>query len=246
MADLETLASTLTTGGPYKVESTPRRVRGLFDGVWLFDTIKAKHVWEHKYFPQFWVPIDAVKSGVLTKGDSFDPDNSAFKATAHGKGKSTPRVIIFEKGPLAGLVRFEFKALDAWFEEDQQIYDHPKNPYTRIDILPSSRKIEVKIDGVKVAESTNSFFLFETGLRTRFYLPKTSVDWQYLSESQTTTKCPYKGKANYYNVTIGGKEYKDIIWWYEYPTTESSLVAGLVCFYNEKVDTYIDGVLEEK
>jgi hypothetical protein len=64
---------------------------------------------------------------------------------------------------------------DAWFEEDQQIYDHPKNPYTRIDILPSSRKIEVKLGGVTIAESSNPSFLFETGLRTRFYLPKTSV-----------------------------------------------------------------------
>jgi uncharacterized protein (DUF427 family) len=64
---------------------------------------------------------------------------------------------------------------DAWFEEDQQIYDHPKNPYTRIDILPSSRKITVKIGGVTVAESSNPSFLFETSLRTRFYLPKTSV-----------------------------------------------------------------------
>lgn len=66
---------------------------------------------------------------------------------------------------------------DAWFEEDAQIYDHPKNPYTRIDILPSSRKIEVKIGGVKVAESSNPAFLFETGLRTRYYLPKTSVSY---------------------------------------------------------------------
>jgi uncharacterized protein (DUF427 family) len=65
--------------------------------------------------------------------------------------------------------------VDAWFEEDQQIYDHPKNPYTRIDILPSSRKITVKIGGKVIAESSNPRFLFETGLRTRFYLPKTSV-----------------------------------------------------------------------
>ena len=65
--------------------------------------------------------------------------------------------------------------IDSWFEEDAQIYDHPKNPYTRIDILPSSRKIEVKIAGVTVAETSNPLFLFETGLRTRYYLPKTSV-----------------------------------------------------------------------
>ena len=125
---------------------------------------------------------------VLTKGDAFDSDASAFRAVAKGKDKGTEQVLIFEKGPLAGLVRFEFKAMgkkslfhfdgfvligiDAWFEEDQQIYDHPKNPYTRIDILPSSRKITVKIGGVTIAESLNPMFLFETGLRTSSTCPK--------------------------------------------------------------------------
>jgi uncharacterized protein (DUF427 family) len=65
--------------------------------------------------------------------------------------------------------------VDTWFEEDQPIYGHPKDPYKRIDILPSSRKITVKIDDVIVAESSNNMFLFETGLRTRFYMPKLSV-----------------------------------------------------------------------
>lgn len=89
-------------------------------------------------------------------------------------------------------------------------------------------------------------FLFETGLRPRYYLPKTSVNFQYLTPSSTTTKCPYKGLAQYYNVTVEGKEWKDVVWWYEYPTTESAAIQGLVCFYNEKVDVFVDGVLEEK
>lgn len=89
-------------------------------------------------------------------------------------------------------------------------------------------------------------FLFETGLRPRYYLPKTSVKQEYLTPSSTTTKCPYKGLAQYYNVTVEGKEHKDVVWWYEYPTTESAAIQGLVCFYNEKVDVFVDGVLEEK
>ncbi|KAH8808105.1 hypothetical protein F5884DRAFT_752658 [Xylogone sp. PMI_703] len=246
MADLETLANTLISNGPVKQEETPRRVRALFDGVWVVDTIEARHVWEHKYFPEFWVPVKSVKEGVLTKGEAYDAEKSAFKATVKGQAKSTPRVLIFEKGPLAGYVRFEFKAMDAWFEEDQQIYDHPKNPYTRIDILPSSRKITVKLGGVQIAESSSSMFLFETGLRTRYYLPKTAVEWKYLTKSDTTTKCPYKGLAQYYNIVIDGKEYKDTVWWYEYPIPESQAVAGHVSFYNEKVDIYVDGVLEKK
>lgn len=116
-----------------------------------------------------------------------------------------------------------------------------------------------------VAESNNPSFLFETNLRTRYYLPKTSVrllplgpslkateltrqqvNWQYLTPSTTTTKCPYKGRANYYNITVNEKEIKDAVWWYEYPTAESAAIQGLVCFYNEKVDVYVDGVLEKK
>lgn len=64
---------------------------------------------------------------------------------------------------------------DSWFEEDEPIYVHPRDPYKRIDILPSSRNVDVKIDGVTVAESSNNMFLFETMLRPRYYMPKTAV-----------------------------------------------------------------------
>jgi len=93
------------------VESTPRRVRALFDGVWLFDTTSALWVWEHKYFPQFWIPIAAVSPGILTKSSEINEENSAYIATVKGKEKSTDRILVFENGPLKGLVRFEFKAM---------------------------------------------------------------------------------------------------------------------------------------
>ncbi|MCJ1483620.1 hypothetical protein MMC06_003788, partial [Schaereria dolodes] len=130
--------------------------------------------------------------------------------------------------------------MDSWFEEEQRIYVHPKDPFKRIDILPSSRTIKVEIDGIVVAESSNVMMLIETGLPSRYYLPPTSVDWALLEPSDTVTSCPYKGDANYYNVNVKGKEHKDAIWWYRYPTPESVAVAGRLCFYNEKVDIYID------
>ena len=89
-------------------------------------------------------------------------------------------------------------------------------------------------------------FLLETSLPTRYYLPPTSVKWEYLKDSSTETLCPYKGKANYYNVVIDGKEYADLVWFYRYPTSESAPVAGHLCFYNEKVDLSVDGVQERK
>jgi uncharacterized protein (DUF427 family) len=84
---------------------------------------------------------------------------------------------------------------DSWFEEDMEIFVHPKDPYKRVDVLPCTRLIEVKIDGELVASSSASALLFETTLPTRYYLPVTSVDPQLLSRSDTTSKCPYKGEA---------------------------------------------------
>lgn len=247
-ADLTSLAKTIISNGPSKIEPASRRVRALFDGIFIVDTTSAMHVWERNLsHVQFWLPLRDFKSGVVTKGPNLDDEAFAYQAIVkRNSEKSTDHVVVFEKGPLEGLVRLEFGAMDAWFEEDQQIYDGVKNPYKRIDVLPSSRKVEVKIGGVTVADCSNPMFLFETGLRTRYYLPKTSVKMEYLTPSATTTKCPYKGKANYYNVTIEGKEYKDIVWWYEYPVPESATIQGLVCFYNEKVDIFVDGVLEDK
>jgi hypothetical protein len=107
---LEELAQKLISSGPHKVELTPRRVRALFDGAYLFDTTSARHVWEHQYYPQFWVPATSFAPGVLTKGKAVGSDDFAFLGTAKGNAKSTDRVLIFEKGPLEGLVRVEFKA----------------------------------------------------------------------------------------------------------------------------------------
>ena len=173
-------------------------------------------------------------------------DDGVDRGTLHVDGKSSDRVLLFSKGPLAGLVRLDPGAMDAWFEEDQEIFSHPKNPYHRVDTVPSSRNVKVEIDGTAVAESSNNVFLFETKLPARYYLPKTAVRMDLLRPSETVTKCPYKGEAHYYNVTVNGKEYKDVIWGYKFPILESIAVAGTLCFYNEKVDIWIDGVKEER
>lgn len=158
--------------------------------------------------------------------------------------------IEFTAGPLKDLVRFDFQKMDAWFEEDEQIFVHPKDPYKRIDIRRSSRHIRVEVHGVVIAETSSPTLLFETGLRTRYYLPPTCVNQTMLTRSETVTSCPYKGDASYYNIFIDGSnvdfEVEDAIWWYKHPTQESLPIAGLFCFYNEKVDIWVDGVKEPK
>ncbi|KAI9802530.1 MAG: hypothetical protein M1833_001602 [Piccolia ochrophora] len=244
--DLAKLALDLLSSGPHKLEPTTRRVRTLFHDEYVVDTTVAYHVWEHPYYPQYYVPVDAVKQDVLSKGKAVDRDGRAFLASLKVGKRATDRVLIFEGGALKGLVRFEFGAMDAWFEEDQEIYVHPKDPYKRIDILPSSRTITVAVGGQTIAESSASMFLLETTLPTRYYLPKASVNWKLLSPSRSITRCPYKGEAEYYNVTVNGKEYRDLLWWYRYPTPESIAIAGRLAPYNEKVDISIDGVLQER
>lgn len=144
------------------------------------------------------------------------------------------------------LIKIPSKSLDQWFEEDVPLYSsHPKDPYKRIEILPSSRAVKIALDGVVLAEAANPVFLFETLLRTRYYLPPTSVKWELLRKSQTTSYCPYKGMAEYYHAEVNGKLYEDVVWYYRYPTLESISIANLLCFYNEKVQVWVDGV-EEK
>jgi len=248
----DTLIQTLLTTGPHKILPTTRRVRVIFNGFFVVDTTSARHVWEHPYYPQFYIPLSSIDPAFLDDTTSqIHPDapvrteHEAFRHTLSVGDKDCDKLISFHGGDLDGYVKIDFEAMDAWFEEDIQIYGHPKNPFTRIDILPSSRRVRVEIEGVTVAESSKCSFLYETGLRTRYYMPKTDVKLNYLTPSATTTKCPYKGEAQYYNVVIKGKEHKDLVWWYQYPTTESAAIAGLACFYNEKVDVFVEGVKEK-
>jgi uncharacterized protein (DUF427 family) len=99
----------------------------------------------------------------------------------------------------------------------------------------------VEVDGVTVADSHQPRILFETGLPPRYYLPLTDVRMDLLRPSDTQTHCPYKGTAAYWSVDTGDAVHQDIVWIYRTPLPESQKVAGLACFYDEKVDVYLDG-----
>ena len=136
-------------------------------------------------------------------------------------------------------VRFEWSALDAWFEEDEQVFVHPRNPYTRVDALRSTRTVRVELDGVVLAESSSPVLVFETGLPTRYYLNRLDVDYAHLVPSDTVTACPYKGTTSgYWSARHRRATYRDIAWAYDFPTRELLPIAGLIAFYNEKVDIF--------
>ncbi|KAL7793794.1 hypothetical protein V8C37DRAFT_377367 [Trichoderma ceciliae] len=255
-SDLTDLAALLLKDGPRKVIPTPRRVRVIFNHTTIVDTTSAIWVWEHDYYPHFYIPSSELKNSTIRDRQSIKSDASDDTAKAaiveltvpEKAGipeKKTTRVLRFENdkslGDLAGLVRLEFGAMDTWLEEDIPIFVHPKDPFKRIDILPSTRSVEVRIAGKTVASSSFAMHLHETSLPVRYYLPLASVDPAILRRSSTVTSCPYKGDAEYYDVVLDGEEHKDIVWYYKHPIHESLAVAGLVSFYNEKVEILVDG-----
>ncbi|RKN44837.1 DUF427 domain-containing protein [Streptomyces hoynatensis] len=232
------------------VEPVPRRIRAFLGAHTLFDTVRARYVWEIPHYPQYYVPVEDVDAGLLVDEDR-EERQPLGTARVHGlrAGEETRpgAARVFTKDAaegLAGLVRFDWEAPDAWFEEDEEIFVHPRSPYTRVDALRSTRNVRVELGGVTLAESSAPVLVFETGLPARYYLERTDVDFSLLVPSKTRTACPYKGRTSaYWSVRAGGRTHEDLAWCYDFPTRQLLPIAGLVCFYSEKTDTYVDGRL---
>ncbi|MFC4008622.1 DUF427 domain-containing protein [Nonomuraea purpurea] len=238
-----------TNRGRVRVERTAKRVRTYLGGRVVADTTSALLVWEVPYYPAYYFPLEDVDESALKATGATKHSPSRGEAVVYtvssGTKEAADAALAYPDSPLEeirGHVRFEWDAMDSWFEEDEQVYVHPRDPYTRVDILPSSRHIRVEVDGVTVADSRHARILFETGLPARYYLPKTDVRLDLLEHTDTITHCPYKGSAEYW--TLNGRQ--DLAWSYPTPLPESERVAGLVAFYNEKLDIYVDGVLQER
>jgi len=143
---------------------------------------------------------------------------------------------------LSGTVRFEWAALDAWFEEDERVFVHPRNPYVRVDALRSTRNVRIELEGAVIGESSSPIMVFETELPTRYYLNRTEINFDHLVATDTVTECPYKGTTSgYWSVRVGGQIHADLAWSYDFPTRQLLPIAGLIAFYNERVGIFVDG-----
>jgi uncharacterized protein (DUF427 family) len=226
-------------------------VRGVLAGQFIFDPTKSKLVWENGYYPMYWIPkSDFLSSAKFVEDKPVSGINSSTSTLTVDK-KSIPSLVVPDafNSELAGYVKVDFKSLDAWYEEQSQVVFHPKDPFHRVDVLPSGRHVKVEIDGVVVADTGSEggvMSLWETNFPARWYLPRTAINWELLTPSDTHTGCPYKGEASYYNAIINGKEVKDVAWWYKEPLQESANIIGMLCFYPNKVDTFVDGKAIEK
>ncbi|MGH9278619.1 MAG: DUF427 domain-containing protein [Acidimicrobiales bacterium] len=147
---------------------------------------------------------------------------------------------------LDGYWTFTWDGRLRWFEEAMEVHVHARDPTKRVDTVPSERRVRVEVAGEVIAESSRAHALFETHLPTRWYLPAEDVRMDRLVPTDTVTRCPYKGTARYWSVHAGGEVHDDIAWSYAEPIPECPRIAGLICFFNERVDLVIDGVRQER
>jgi uncharacterized protein (DUF427 family) len=238
--------------GSVRVESGKKRVRVYLGGRLVADTRHPSLVWEIPYYPAYYVPLGDVTAELVptgktehspSRGEADLYDVRVDGQVAEGAARRYP------DSPLTAirdLIRFDWAAMDEWMEEDEPVYTHPRDPYHRVDILHSSRHVRVEVDGVTVADSVRPVILFETGLPPRYYLPLSDLRSELLTPTDTQTHCPYKGTASYWTVDTGHGTHADLIWAYRMPLPESQKIAGLACFYDEKVDVYLDGELQDR
>jgi len=229
-------------------EPVPRRIRAVLGGRTVVDTVQARYVWETPAYPQYYVPLADVADGVLVEEGTTEETSRgdvAHFGLRVGELHRPTAARLLTPAKVEGLddtVRFDWAALDAWYEEDEQVFVHPRSPYVRVDSLRSSRTVRVESHGVVLAESSSPVLVFETGLPTRYYLNRTDVDFGALVPSETVTACPYKGyTSGYWSSVVDGRVHPDVAWSYAFPMRELLPIAGLVAFYNEKVDLFLDG-----
>jgi uncharacterized protein (DUF427 family) len=205
-------------------EPSDRWVRGRSDGETVVDSHRARLVWEpgrpvpHYAFPREDVRMETL-DGALTE---------------------------YEDDALRDYVSVDWDAVEHWYEEEQEVFVHPADPYSRVDLRPSSRHVRVEVDGTTVADTTRPLLLFETRLPTRYYIPREDVREELLTPSDSHTRCPYKGTASYYSVKLGDELHDDVVWYYEDPLREVDAIKDMLAFYNERVDIYVDGELQAR
>lgn len=231
-------------------EPTPRWVRAKLGGVTVAGSRRAMLLRPPGGLPVYYFPAEDVRQELLTPSGQTRVD-ARYGPAALYTLTVAERVVpdaawTFTAPPaegpaLAGYFALDWKKIDAWYEEDEQVYVHARDPYKRIDVCHSSRHIEVFVAGEKVADSRRPRLLFETGLPTRYYLPAEDVRTDLLVPSASHTQCPYKGVASYFSVRAGGQTHPDLVWYYPFPIPECPKIENLLAFYNEKVDLVVDG-----
>lgn len=237
-------------------EPTPRWVRVMFGGETIADSKHVMLMRETGHPPVYYFPQEDVRMDLLVGTDRrthcpYKGDASYWSVNVGDRVAENAVWSYLDPLPhspeIKGYMAFYWRKMDAWYEEEEEVFVHPRDPYKRVDVMPSSRHVRVILGGVMVAESHRPWLLFETGLPTRYYFPKEDVRMELFEPSESHTRCPYKGVADYWSAKIGEHVFKDIVWSYPDPIPECPKIKGLLSFFNEKVDAiYVDGELMPK
>jgi uncharacterized protein (DUF427 family) len=204
------------------VEDFPRRVRAVKGSETVVASRRVKLLHETGSLPRFLFPEDDVRLELLPS------------AAAHRRDEAP------------GHVHVDWGAVDAWFEEEEELFGHPRDPYHRIDVRESSRHARVQVEGQLVAESRRPLVLFETGLPPRYYLRPEEVRLDLLVPHGKKTRCAYKGVASHWSVRAGDALAEAVVWSYTAPDDDAVRIKGLFAFYNERVDVEVDGEREQR
>lgn len=207
---------------------TARWIRGTRGGITVIDSRRAVLVWE----PGKPGPIYAFPAADVTPASPEDVDSLGLRH--------------LDDPDLTGYVTLAWDALEHWFEEDEEVFFHPRDPFVRVDALHSSRHVRVERDGRQLAESDAPILVFETGAPTRYYLPESDIDGSVLADSDLQTGCQYKGFASYRDVVLGERRHPNLFWYYKTPSAQVSEIRGHLAPYSERVDLIVDGELQER
>lgn len=232
------------------LEPTPKRIRAVIGERTVADSYQAWLLHESGSQPVYYFPPQDVDHDVLEPSETHThcpkKGDASYYTVAGVKDAAW-----YYPEPLAGappikdLIAFYWERIDHWLEEEEEIFFHPRDPYHRIDILPASRAIRISRHGKLLAESNRALVLFETGLPPRHYLPREDIKAE-LAPSDSTTGCPYKGRASYHSVVVDVRPVEDLVWYYPDPRPEALPIKGLLAFYDERVDVELDGAPRER
>lgn len=228
-----------------RIEECRKRIRIVVGGKTAVDSLCALLLLERGHGPVYYFPRDDARMSFLAPSDHrtrCPHKGEATYWTLKVAGRAIENAVWSYEAPTEQASRikdffaFDWDRMDHWFEEDEEIFGHPRDPYHRIDIRPSSRVVRAGVGTETIASTRRGLFLFETGLPTRFYFPPGDVRMQLLAPSETTSICPYKGQASYYTARIGDRVVQDVAWSYLDPLPECPRIREYLCFYPEKLD----------
>jgi uncharacterized protein (DUF427 family) len=243
--------------GQLRHEPIERRVRASLGAETVVDSTRAVLVWEpRRVVPSYAVPVQDIRaelsSAPVTNGEVaavLHPGIPFGVHTAAGEPVSIDDRVgagfRLADEDLAGYVVLDFAAFDEWYEEDEPIAGHPRDPFHRVDVRRSARPVRIELDGDVVAETTRARLLFETSLPLRFYLPREDVRVE-LHPTSRRTYCPYKGQTSNWSVDAGGRRHENLAWSYDRPLPDAVAITGLVAFWDERVDVFLDGERRER